>query len=30
MQRAEWIKYIALFFNKEDLADEIFNNVSQP
>ena len=25
--RAEWIKFIALFFNKEELADSIFNEI---
>lgn len=27
--RAEWIKFFAAFFNKEDLADTIFSNIEQ-
>jgi len=27
--RAEWIKFIALFFNKEHAADSIFNSIEQ-
>jgi iron complex transport system substrate-binding protein len=27
--RAEWIKYVALFFNKEDQADSIFNAIEE-
>ncbi|MEJ1238936.1 ABC transporter substrate-binding protein [Chryseolinea sp. T2] len=27
--RAEWIKFMALFFNKEEIADSIFNSIDQ-
>lgn len=27
--RAEWIKFMALFFNKEDLADSVFNVIEE-
>lgn len=28
LNRAEWIKYLAVFFNKEDVATEIFTNIT--
>lgn len=29
LARAEWIKFVAAFYNKEDIADTIFNSISK-